>query len=269
MQIRRFALFAAVTLLAALLVVPSVSAQPPGGGRGGFGFGRGGGGLMGLLRNEAVQKELEMLDDQIAAVEKLGEKLQEEFPRPEIGNFRDMSEQDREKAMAQFRERSEKVEKAAAKQLAEILLPPQMKRLKEILVQQMGLRALTNAEVAAALKLNDAQKQKIETALEESSTAMREAPRPEIDFRNASQEERDKAIAQMREQREKLQKQAEEKTLAILTATQKKQFEEMKGEAFEMPQPQFGGRGTRGARGGDAAGGGRGTRGTRGGRPQN
>ncbi len=220
------AIFVVVAVIAAA-VDSSAFAQR---GRGGF-MGRGGGGSMRILGNEAVQKELEMVDDQIEEVKKLEEKLREEFPRPDFGNFREMSEEERGKVMAQMRERGEKMEKAAQKKIADILLPHQVARLKEITVQQMGAGAVLNAEVAAKLNLTDKQKTKIESVRDESMTEMRE--KIGALFRGGNREE---AMAKMAEMR----KEFEQKMLAPLTDAQKKQFEEMKGKPFEMPRRQSG-----------------------------
>jgi hypothetical protein len=62
-----------------------------------------------------------------------------------------------------------------------------------------------------------------------------------------------------REKMTKLREQIEKDVLAVLTASQKKQFEQMKGEPFEMPRPEFGGRGRGGqdGQGGPQGGGNR------------
>ena len=104
-------------------------AQPRGGFGGGFGFG---GGLMGLTRIEAVQKEIGADADQVAAIEKLGEELRGQRGGAQGGerpNFQDMSAADREKAMAEMRARMEKQTAATNAKLAEILKPQQIARL--------------------------------------------------------------------------------------------------------------------------------------------
>lgn len=65
----------------------------------------------------------------------------------------------------------------------------------------------------------------------------------------------------IREKMQEMRKEAEGKVLAVLTGDQKKKFEEMKGEPFEMPQR------TRTRGGGRRGGGGQGEGGGRG-RPQ-
>jgi hypothetical protein len=276
MQIRKFAMFGVVALLAALLLVPSASAQPGGrGGPGGFGGfgggpgGPGGGGLLGLLRVEAVQKEIEAIPDQLEAVQKLEEELRADRPT-ERPDWRNMSEEDRDKAIAEMRERTTKQAATAKSKLAEILLPPQMARLEQIALQQRGIQALSDEEVAAKLGISAAQKEKIASVAEENRTGMRE--RMQAIMQGGNRET-------MREEFAKVRKEMEDKVLAVLTSAQKAKFEEMKGEAFEMPAQAFGGRGGQpggqpGAPGAGRRGGGEGAPGgqrggQRGARPQN
>jgi hypothetical protein len=251
MQTRSFSLLVVVALLAALLFGSSALAQPGrGGGPGGFGgFGgpggmMGGGGLLGLAMNEAVQKECEILEDQVAELRQLGEKLRTERGQAERPDWQNMSEEDRQAAFEKMREQMTKQAAATNQEVEKILLPPQVKRLKEIALQQQGIRALSNDEVATALNLNATQKEKIAAQFEENQGQMRERLQG-VDREN------------WREEMAKIRTEMEGKVLAILTSDQKAKFEEMKGEAFEMPQPQ----------GGPGAGPGRGQRGPGGDQP--
>jgi len=233
----------------ALCVGTVALAQP---GRGGFGM-RGGFGnnLLYLAMNEAVQKEIEVVDDQKAEINKISEEIRSQRPQGERPNFREMSEEEREKYIAQMRERGAKEAKIANAKLEEALLPHQMKRLKEIALQQRGTSALTDPEVAKELKITDAQKKKLDDVNQKNRETM--GARMRELFQGGNREG-------IREKMQEMRKEAEEKVLAVLTGDQKKKFEEMKGEAFEMPQR------TR-TRGGGRRGGGQGEGGGRG-RPQ-
>jgi len=242
----------AVMFVLMALVSSSVWAQPGGRGglRGGFGGFGGTPNLMDLVNNPAVQKEIEVLDDQLAAIKKAGDELRtaREAQRGtgERPDYRNMSEQEREKATAEFRARREKETAAANAKLAEILLPHQVKRLQEISLQQRGTMALSDPKVAAELKITDEQKKK----LEEANTANMEAMRSAFQGGN-----RDQNREQMREKMQELRKQAEGRVLAVLTADQKAQFAKMKGEPFQMPEGAFGGgRQGRGGEGGREGG---------------
>ncbi len=252
---------ALVAVASVLMAVASSMAWAQPGGRGGFrgGFGGPGGfggtpNLMDLVNIEAVQKEIEVLDDQLAAVKKAGEELraarEAQRGQGERPDYRNMSEQEREKAFAEMRQRREKETATANAKLGEILLPHQIKRLQEISLQLRGTAALNDPKVAAELKITDAQKKK----LEEVSAANMEEMRKQMQelFQGGNRDRSDQEREQMRTKMQDMRKQAEGKVLAVLTADQKSQFEKMKGETFQMPEGAFGfgGRQGRGGEGG-------------------
>jgi len=237
--------------LALVFCVASMAQAQPGGGRGGFGGGFGGFGAsrLALLRIEAVQKELDLTEDQIASIRKLSEELRPmgrggeggqrrggrrgggDNPDARVGNADrffvqaqpgrgQFSDEDR----AKMREEAAARAKKEREELAKILKPEQLKRLTEIYIQQAGLAALQDADVAEKLKISAEQKEKMAKLREEQGAAMRELFSPDGD--------REAARTKMAD----LRKQTDEKTLAVLTEDQKKQFEEMKGKKFDMPE---------------------------------
>jgi hypothetical protein len=122
--------------------------------------------------------------------------------------------------------------------LAEILLPHQLDRIKQIQLQTQGASALRNSDVAAKLALNDSQKEDIERIARENQQTIQEEMR---ELRQGGGEAFQAKMAELR-------KTADEKLLAVLNAEQKAKFEEMKGAAFELPADAFG-FGRRGGRG--------------------
>lgn len=219
----------------------SVLAQPPGGGRGGRGPG---GGMFGgpafLLNMEAVQKELAVTDAQKEKITKLQEEARAAFAGG--GNFRDMSDEERAKLRTQMEERAKKTEAS----VKAILDEKQFARLNELSIQQAGVMALSRPEVSEKLKLSDEQKTKIrDLASAGGPGGGRGGFNP-----NATQEERQKAMEEARARREKMNADV----LAVLTAEQKKSFEDMQGKKFEFPA--FGGFGGPGG-GSNRPGGGR------------
>lgn len=256
---------------AALLVCFAAAAMAQEGGQGrgrGGGFGGfGGASRLALLRIEAVQKELDLSADQIAAIQKLSEELrpmrgggggggegapprrrrnqgdnndarlgapaqwyfvQQDQPRRQI------SDEDR----ARFREQAEARAKKEREELAKILKPDQLKRLNEIYLRVAGTAALNDSEVAKQLEISDEQKEKLGKVREEAMTSNREEMR-EL-FQSG---DREKIQARMAE----IRKATDEKILAVLTDEQKKKFEDMKGKPFELPEGAL-----RGAFGGGA-----------------
>lgn len=242
-------------------------AQGPGGPGGGFGgpgggrFGRGGGrmsSLLGLLRVEAVQNEIDLVDDQKGEIDKLNESMRGEGGRgggPGGGDrpdFQNMTDEERETFMAERRKQAEARNAKEKEELGKILLESQMKRLNEISIQVRGAEALSDAEVATALAITDEQKKQLEEVQNEVREGMREQMAA---LRDAGDEDPEAMRTKMTE----LRKQNEEKVLAVLSETQREQFAAMKGEAFEMPaDAMFGGRGGfgggRGGRGGGRGG---------------
>ncbi len=216
----------------------SVFAQEERGGRGRGGFGGPGGGrpggfggdpIIGLLAVEPVREEIEMMPDQVEALTKLRE--QSTSGRDGNFDFRSASEEERTKFFADLQKR----QKELREKLDEVLLPEQLERLEEISLQTRGTMALMDPEIAAKLNITEEQKAKFEEIRNKSGERMREV------FGSG---DRDK----MREEMAKVRKESDDASLAVLTAEQRKQFDEMKGEPFEMPEGTFGGFG--GGRGG-------------------
>ena len=221
------------------------------GGRGGAGGsmfgGRGGGDMtMSLLRIEAVRTELEISPDQEEALTKMQEQGRPERPN---ADFRNMSEEERTEFFTKMRKQAEERNTKMKEQLEEVLFPEQLERLQEINIQLQGIAALRNADVAKELKITDAQKKELEEVQAGMMEKMREGMR-ELFTSGGGREG-------MREKIEKMRADMEGDVLAVLTSDQKKKFEEMKGEKFEMPEGSFGrgGRGGFGGRGGGEQGG--------------
>ncbi len=259
--------------LVALTVAPAMAQRGggAGGGRGGAGGGRGGAGgpgggmranadmiMLGLLRQEAIQEEIEMSPDQIEKIEEIGEGMRGE--RPDMSRLRDASQEEREKLFAEMRTKMEEQMKAARENVAKVLSSGQQMRLNQIAIQLMGTAALSDPKVIEKLNITDAQKEEMEKIREETRTSFREL------FTSGDRDQIREKMAEAREQEQ-------EKVMGVLTAEQKTQFEELKGEPSEAvaAMQSQGGRGGFGAglsaRGGDRGGaaGGRGGRGNRGG----
>ena len=208
-----------ITLVAAVLVMACGAAsaqerqrQRPGGGPG---FG---GGTLSLLGQESVQKELKLSDEQIKKVKELAEK--QGGGRPD---FQGLSREEITKKMAERR-------KAQDEAVAKILDAKQLKRTKQLTLQRQGTRALSDPEVAAALKLSDDQKEKLKDIQTKAREAAGGSPRGD------RSEEAQKKRAEAR-------KATEEKIMGVLTADQKTKLKELQGEPFKFEPRTGGGRG--------------------------
>jgi len=242
----RFMAVAAVFAAAGLASSPALAQRGgPGGFGGGFG-GAGGGafGQIGLLDNEDVRKELEIVDEQVDKLTALRDKMREEM-RSQFQGLRDLSEDERRAKFEEMRTKMEERGKEMQKEVDDILLPQQRERLSQISLQQRLQRAgtvqgLTSGELAEQLGISDEQKAKMEEAAKEAEKDLQ------------------KAIAKARAE-------AREKILSTLTPEQKDKIKKMLGSEFTM-QNRFG----QGGQGGQAGTQGRGNRGNRGGNnPQN
>jgi hypothetical protein len=124
--------------------------------------------------------------------------------------------------------------------LAEVLLPHQIKRLNEIFVQQAGVAALQDEDIASQLGMSEAQKARLAEAQQANNTA-RDALMQEFTRSRESGGggDREANLAKL----EDLRKTHEAKLLAVLTPDQQKKFEAMKGKPFAMPEntSRFGG----------------------------
>lgn len=248
----RSQLFAAIAAIAILSIADMSFAQGGRGDRGGRFFG--GGGMTGLLRNDKVQEELELVDEQLEDIEELQSELREEMMQMfRGGGFRDMDPEERRLQMEEMREKIAVRTKEMEAEVKDILLPHQFSRLKQLNFQQESTRGgtagLANSEtIIAALEITDEQKEKMKKAAEA-------------------------AAKKLEDKIKELRKQAETEVLGVLTEEQRAKFKELRGDSFDFGQNQrgrFGGqRGDRGGRGGNRGDrGGQRERGGQGARPE-
>jgi Spy/CpxP family protein refolding chaperone len=196
--------------LAGVLVGLGLAQRP--GFPGGFGGSTGA-----LLRNEGVQKELKLSEDQIEKVKKATQEVQEKFK----GDFEKLKGLDKAEAREKFGELFKKIGAETDKAVSGILKPEQAKRLRQIQLQQMGSQAFSEEDVVKALKITDDQKEKIKTIREDAGKEMREL------FKGGNFEEAQKKMAALR-------KETMEKVQAVLSADQKKAWKDLTGEPFEV-----------------------------------
>lgn len=216
---KRMVIGGGLALCVLLMLAPAVSMaqRGPGGGRG-----FGGGGAMGLLGNEAVAKELELVDDQKQKLRDMQQEFGDQMREMFTGG-QDMSREER-------REKMQKMAEDMQDKVNSVLLPNQQDRLKQIAFQMEVRRGGT------------ASPQSIEAI----------AQRLEL-----SDDEKEKLLARAEEVRQSLQKKmaeanqaAMDELLSVLSSGQQEKFKTMAGEMVEISRPQFGfGGGQRGQRG--------------------
>jgi len=229
------------------------------GGRGGMGMmGRGPQSLFALVANPAVQKELDVKEEQNNKLTTVTEDYFTQIRDSVTFNredFQDADDEKRAKMMAEMQEKRAAADKAATAklkpELAKILDEKQMIRLQQIYIQSLRGAALENDEVVAALKLSDDQKDKIKTANKENADKLSKLMSSDGDPMDR--------FAKMRELGDQLNKDL----LAVLNEDQTKELDKLKGPEFDLASL----RGGRGPGGGGPGGFGGGRRRDEGGPP--
>jgi hypothetical protein len=187
-------------------------------GRGGYGGG--GGGLM-LIANPSVQKELKLDETQVEKAREFSEA--QRAKRQELNSqLEGLEGEERFKKMQELNKANTD---EGMKTIAGMLKPEQVKRFKQIELQQRGANALTDPEVVKALGITAEQTEKFQALMADSRTKMQEA------FQNAG-DDRQAAMAKNVE----IRKETNTKGMALLTDDQKKAWKELTGEPFEVVQ---------------------------------
>jgi inorganic pyrophosphatase len=241
-----------VVLSAAALLVASVGIAAAQGGPGGQGRRQGGmmgmmgrGGGLAILRIAEVQEELKMTQPQISKIDE-AEQTMGESMRELMQGFRDMTPEERQKAMAKMEEISDKT-------VAGLLDQTQVKRYKQLTLQRQGAMALMRPAVAKELGVTEAQRKQIQEIQQKQREAMGNM-RPG-NFQEMTPEERQKMFQEFRDRQEK----NNQEIMGVLTPAQKTKWTEMTGKPFKFPPMGMGmGRGGNrpGGRAGGAGGGG-------------
>ena len=207
--------FVSVLGLALLVAVPAAAQTRQQ--RGQFG---GRGGPATLLQNEGVQKELQMDAGQIDKAKAAAQKI-EERDRDARAKLRDLGEEER-------RQKQQELSRTAAREtyaaVADILKPEQVKRLRQIDLQQRGYEAFTDVEVQKTLKLTDDQVKRIAAAVRDA-----DEQRGKLFQRGAAGD-----FAEVRTKLDSLRKEATTKVTGLLKEDQRAAWKELTGTPFEV-----------------------------------
>lgn len=213
------------------------------------GWGRGGGGnKMEYLANEEIQKELDLLDDQVKDLGDIRDEARNMFRDQFSGmreKFANTSPEEREEMMREMRSKMEEKMKGITQKMEDILVPHQLERLDQIVMQQTMRRGGTTAMVD-----NDTFRDKV--GLTDAEAAKLKEKEAEVQ-------------KELEEQIKKLREEARDKVLSVLPAAKQAKVKEILGASFEMTQQARGGRGGRGGADRGGRGGRGGDRGGRGG----
>jgi hypothetical protein len=217
---KRF-VFTAVAVVAACSVA-TAQRQPGGGTRGATSL------LPQVVSNKDLQSELKVTDEQTGKFKDVAAK-QADATKKLRELFTGGERPDRAK-MTEITGEMTKVNEEITKVVTDTLTTEQKKRVKQIEVQRMGLRAFANADVLKALKLTDEQKAKVKTIGDEAGTGRRPGGRPQPGAERPDAA----ALAEAAKKRAEATAKAMAKVAAELTDDQKKAWKELTGEKFDL-----------------------------------
>ena len=163
-----------------------------------------------LLEQKSVQEELKLTEDQVKRLKVVAVTQKDSEP-----NLVGLSPEERFKEI-------QKLVRKMDESVAEILKPEQVKRLREISLQEQGIRALADPDIENELKMTEEQKQKIKGIFKETMKQRMEL----VSTGGGNSEEAKKKMADLR-------KSMEEKMQNVLTAEQKAKWKELTGEPFK------------------------------------
>jgi Spy/CpxP family protein refolding chaperone len=215
---RRIATMVLTLGVAALLAMPAFAQQPK---HKGHGSRMPMGGGAGLIANEGVQKELKLTDEQTSKAEAVARDVREKH-HGEFAKVEDLDAKERSEKMAEI---VRTMISETNKGLADVLKPEQMKRYRQIQLQQLGLMAFTEPEVQSKLKLTDDQVGQIRRINADSQSQRRELFQGGGGGGNREEMQKKEAT---------LGKESMDKALAVLSANQKQAWKDMTGEPFEV-----------------------------------
>lgn len=172
---------------------------------------------LGLLRMPNVQTEIELVDDQKQQIEDLQTDMYKEM-REQMSEMRsqDLEPSERRERYAELREKMEERQDEYRQKIEDILLPMQVKRLKELYVQSRARRngegalaVLKNSEILEDLGIDEETRKKLEEKAEEVQ-------------------------AELAKKIKKLKAEAEKEILSVLSSEQRKKLRELMGDTFDF-----------------------------------
>ncbi len=226
-------LVVALALGATLLTTaPASAAELP---QGAFWFMASQGNLLGLVNVEQVQKELKLNEEQVGKVKELTQKLWQGASQ----QFAGLGEiTDWEKRRAKMEQVNNQLEQKTRGQLRDVLSQEQRRRLFQIRIQIRGaLYALNSKRIATRLKLTEEQTKK---AAEIDKTTRKKTADLFTGLENLSQDERFQKMGELFKKLRELADKANQEAVKLLTEEQKKAFQKIQGEKFELQMPRPG-----------------------------
>jgi hypothetical protein len=175
-----------------------------------------------MLQDQDAVKEMKLTNDQLTKAKAVSRQVREKHK----GDLAKLKDVPKEAYPQKLRDLEKTVAEQTIKGLAGTLKPDQLKRFKQLELQNRGLIALSDPEVEKTLKLTDDQKGKIKTMydaiIQERFVLFKDAQNDATKIREVFR----KAAAK--------DKEGLEKASALLNDDQKKVWKELMGELFEF-----------------------------------
>lgn len=170
------------------------------------------------LWGEQMEKELDIVPDQKEALTKLRNDAY-----AKMRTLYDMSIADPQERMKKYNESAKALGEETEKKVQEILLPHQLRRIKQIALQMQlqsmgyGGGGLASGQLADELKITDEQKTQLQEKQKEVQKEMQEKTQAFY---------------------KQLQEESREKLFSVLTPEQRKKLDELIGEKFQWQAPR-------------------------------
>ena len=172
-----------------------------------------------LIRHEGVQAELKITAEQNEKIKELTRKARENHQ----ADFDELEKLEGEKRSLKKRDLSKTIIEEVSKNLPAALTPEQMKRLRQISLQQSGIQAFADPQVQKELGLSPEQQKQVRAIMEATQKEY-------LKIRQTTQEDFEGSKKKDHELRERTMKQAE----AVLTDAQRKAWRQMLGAPFDF-----------------------------------
>jgi hypothetical protein len=181
-------------------------------------------GMAMLIRHEGVQAELKITKEQNLKFKDRVEKIR----ASRQADFEKLEQLEGEQRSLAKRNLSKTIIEEMSKELPKVLKEDQLKRLKEIALQQAGIHAFVEPEVQKTLKITDEQNKKLKALMADTQKeylVIRQTR--EVDFEGSKKLDHE------------LQRKTMKKAEALLTPEQLKGWHALRGETFDFEKAPY------------------------------
>ena len=183
---------------------------------------------VGLLERDTVRTELKITDEQRQKIQELIRTIRQDISK---ARARLKSEETQTQVVKVLKDQSAGVYNKYKTQVEEILTPEQRQRLRELYFQFRGMKAVTDPEIAQALKLTSEQQKQIDAAIADAKDNRH-------DIRVATRKRGKVGRQERRTKLESLRKDVDSQISALLTVQQRELFLKIQGPDFDFGSAQ-------------------------------